>query len=269
MLQQNEAGRNRALKQSVCTAEASRFLPGVTPLDHCPLEQHSGGCDRSKANWSRDPGPLMARVLIATSVRLFREGLAEILERRTGFCIVGTASHAAETLEQVADHKPDVALVDVAMPDSLACVRAMIRLSPETKVLALGVADDAAGVVSCAEAGVSGFVPRDGSLDDLVSAVECVARGELACSPRSAAVLLRQVGALSLAQATPRSIPALTVRELDVLRLLDRRLTNKEIARELGIEVATVKNHVHNLMEKLQVHRRRDVAATANVRFGA
>jgi two-component system, NarL family, nitrate/nitrite response regulator NarL len=210
----------------------------------------------------------MARVVIATDVRLFREGLAEILGRQTAVTVVGIASHASEALERVAELRPDVALVDVGMLDGLACVRAMTRLSGETKVVALGATDSEAGIVSCAEAGVAGFVPRDGSLDDLVSAVEYVTRGELACSPRAAAVLLRQVSTLALARATPASMPALTVRELDVLRLLDRRMTNKEIARQLGIEVATVKNHVHNLLEKMQVHRRRDAVDTAKVRLG-
>jgi two-component system nitrate/nitrite response regulator NarL len=205
----------------------------------------------------------MMDVLIATDVRLFREGLAEILGRRRELNVAGVAASATEVLERLAELRPDVALVDVSMPDSLACVRAAIRLSPATKVLALGISDDDAGIVRCAEAGVAGFITRDGSLEELVSAIECVGREELACSRRAAAVLLRQVGTLSLGATWPRSTPGLTARECEVLSLLDRRLTNREIAAELGIELATVKNHVHNLLEKLKVHRRRDAVATA------
>jgi two-component system, NarL family, nitrate/nitrite response regulator NarL len=206
--------------------------------------------------------PIM-RVLVASEVRLLREGLAEILGQLPELTVAGVAMSATEVLERVAELRPDVALVDVSMPESLACVRAAVRLSPGTKVLALGIADDDASILSCAEAGVSGFITRDGSLDELVSAIECVAREELACSRRAAAVLLRQVGALAVGPTWSPSTPGLTAREREVLSLLDRRLTNKEIADQLGIEVATVKNHVHNLLEKLKVHRRRDAVATA------
>jgi two-component system, NarL family, nitrate/nitrite response regulator NarL len=205
----------------------------------------------------------MARVLIATDVRLFREGLDEILRRRAGLSVIGTASNAAEALSRVGELLPDITLVDVGMTSSLACVRAMTRLCPEMKVLVLGVADIESDVLDCAESGIAGFLSRDASLDDLVIAVESAARGELACSARMAGILLRHVGTLALAQASPRVAPALTVRELQVLRLLDRHLSNKEIAEQLGIEVATVKNHVHNLLEKLKVHRRLDAVASA------
>ena len=123
-------------------------------------------------------------------------------------------------------------------------------------------------VLTCAEAGVAGFVPVEASLADLVATVEGVARGEFACSARIAGVLLRHVGNLALARTSPRALPALTARELEVLRLLDGRCSNKQIARQLGIEVATVKNHVHRLLEKLHVHRRMDAVATVKGRLG-
>jgi len=204
----------------------------------------------------------MPRVLIVTDVRLFREGLDEVLRRRSELTVAGTASRASEALQQVNDLQPDVALVDVRMRESLALVRAMSQLCPQTKVMVVGVADIEDEVLACAEAGVAGFVPLQASVDELVAAIEGAARGELACSARMASVLLRHVGTLALAQKSPRFMPALTVRELEILRLLDRHLTNKEIARQLGIEIATVKNHVHRLLEKLQVHRRMDAVAT-------
>lgn len=203
----------------------------------------------------------MARVLIVTDVRLFGDGLAEILRRRADVDLVGTASSASQAVERVAELEPKVVLLDVGMTDSLACVRAMSQMSPETKVLIVGVADVAADVLSCAEAGIAGFVSRDASVEDLVSALESVGRGELACTPAMAGLLLRRVGSLALSQGAPHASPALTMRELEVLQLLNRRFTNKEIAKQLGIEVATVKNHVHNLLEKLHVHRRRDAVA--------
>jgi DNA-binding NarL/FixJ family response regulator len=204
----------------------------------------------------------MARVLIVTDVRLFGEGLEEVLRRRSGITVVGNACNLSESLQQVSELEPDVALVDVRMAESLPSVRALTRVFPGTKVIVLGVADVEDDVLACAEAGVAGFVSVHCSVDELVLSIEGATRGELACSARIASVLLRHVGTLALAQTSPRR-PALTARELEILRLLDRHLTNKEIARQLGIEVATVKNHVHRLLEKLNVHRRMDAVATA------
>jgi two-component system nitrate/nitrite response regulator NarL len=204
----------------------------------------------------------MPSVLIVTDVRLFREGLNEVLRRRVDLTVVGTASGASDGVHRVNELQPDVVLVDVRMADGLALVRTITRHCPELKVIVLGVADSQTEVLACAEAGIAGFVSVEGSIDELVAAIESAARGELACSARTASMLLRHVGVLAMAQTSTRFMPALTVRELEVLRLLDRHLTNKEIARQLGIETATVKNHVHRLMEKLQVHRRRDAVAS-------
>jgi DNA-binding NarL/FixJ family response regulator len=203
----------------------------------------------------------MARVLIVSDVRLFRDGLAEIFRRRADIELAGAASSPSETLAQIVELHPTTVLLDVGMADSMACVRAICQLSPDTKVLALGVAEVAADVLGCAEAGIAGFVSRDASVEDLVAALESVERGELACTPAMATMLLRRVAALAGSTGVAEPMPALTAREMEVLRFLDQRLTNKEIAQQLGIEVATVKNHVHNLFEKLRVHRRRDAAA--------
>ncbi|HEX7241600.1 MAG TPA: response regulator transcription factor, partial [Longimicrobiaceae bacterium] len=115
-------------------------------------------------------------------------------------------------------------------------------------------------VLACAEAGVSGYVSRGASLDDLVGALRSVARGELVCSPHIAGSLFRRVAALSeRREASPAAV--LTPREREILGLIDQGLSNKEISRRLRIELSTVKNHVHNLLEKLQVSRRGAAAA--------
>jgi DNA-binding NarL/FixJ family response regulator len=209
----------------------------------------------------------MTRVLIVTDVRLFRDGLAEILHQRADIDVVGTASSASEATERVVELQPPVVLLDVGMTESLVCVSAISQLSPETKVLILGVAEVAADVLSCAEAGIAGFVSRDASVEDLAGALESLGRGELACTPAMAGLLLRRVGSLARTHGSSQPMATLTMREVQILQLLDRRFTNKEIAKQLGIEVATVKNHVHNLLEKLHVHRRRDAAAKAEDRI--
>jgi two-component system nitrate/nitrite response regulator NarL len=209
----------------------------------------------------------MLRVLIVTDIRLFRDGLVEILRFRADIDVAGAASSASEALARIVELQPTTVLLDVGMGESLACVRAICQLSPDTKVLALGVAEEADDVLGCAEAGFAGFVSRNASVEDLVAALEGADRGEVACTPAMAGLLLRRVASLARSQGVPGAMPALTPRELEVLRLLDRRFTNKEIAKQLGIEVATVKNHVHNLLEKLHVHRRRDAAAKVEERM--
>jgi DNA-binding NarL/FixJ family response regulator len=115
--------------------------------------------------------------------------------------------------------------------------------------------------VACAAAGVSGYVLHDEPHEELMKAVLAVARGEIWCPPRVAAVLMRRMGPHGSTPDMPLGTARLTVREREILALIDGGLSNKEIARKLSIEVRTVKNHVHNLLEKLRVHRRGEAVA--------
>ena len=199
-------------------------------------------------------------VLIVTDIRLFREGLANILRRDRGVRVAATAS-AAEALRAVAESRPAVALVDMATADALATIRALVLAAPELKVVALAVPETEGEVIACAEAGISGLVSRDASLDDLIEAIDSVSRGEMVCSPRVAARLLRRVRTLAAERADEPRDPHLTAREMQILRLIEEGLSNKEIAQRLCIEVPTVKHHVHNLLEKLGVRRRGEAVA--------
>ncbi len=197
----------------------------------------------------------MIRLLVASDVRLYREGLVGILGG-TGPCeIVGTAADRSSTLERATELQPDVALIDLAMAESRQVVRALAGVG--VPVVVFGVREREDEIIEYAEAGVAGYVTRDSSLEELVGVVESVARGESLLSPRIAALLLRRV------RATARPGPAarLTPRETEIVRLIDDGLSNKEIARQLTIEVATVKNHVHSILEKLEVNRRAEAAA--------
>jgi DNA-binding NarL/FixJ family response regulator len=203
----------------------------------------------------------MIRVAIVADTRLYRDGLAQVLGRDSRIAVVATAARREEALASLPDLHADVILVDMAMPESLGALRVIVELVPGRRVVAIGVVEDEDDVLSCAEVGAAGYVPREASLEDLVTVIESVARGEAICSPRVAASLLRRVAALAGGRGGELHQAPLTSREREVLRLIDQGLSNKEIARNLGIEVATVKNHVHNLLEKLQVHRRGEAAA--------
>src|SRR5439155_3862772 len=131
----------------------------------------------------------------------------------------------------------------------------------DARIVAFAVVETDAEILACAEAGVSAWVPREGSIDDLVATIESVERDELHCPPKLASTLFRRLA--SLTRRLPQRSPAdgLTAREREILALIDRGLSNKEIAVRLSVEVTTVKNHVHNILDKLQVSRRNEAAA--------
>jgi two-component system, NarL family, nitrate/nitrite response regulator NarL len=208
---------------------------------------------------SEPPSRATIQVVVLSDIRLYRDGLAEILRAR-GLAVVGAAGDRTTGLALVAERRPDIVLVDTAMTDAMAAIRALLDAAPQVPIVALGVSETEADVIACAEAGVSGYVTRDESVGDLVAALESVVRGEMICSPSIAAALRRRVTALARRDAVaPRT--RLTPRELEIVELIDRGLSNKEIARRLSIELATVKNHVHNILEKLQVRRRTEAVA--------
>lgn len=212
------------------------------------------------------PAPAPLRVAVATDVCLYREGLAISLARRAETEVVATAGRLADALELLQHARPDVLLLDLGLPGSAEVVRAAREARPEAKVVALAITDTEQGVLACAEAGVRGYVTRDASIDDLVGVMLAVARGELVCDPAIAASLFRHVGELAARRGGPADTGALTPREREVLALVGEGLSNKEISRRLSIGLSTVKNHVHNLLEKLHVSRRG--AAAARLRPG-
>ena len=203
----------------------------------------------------------MTRVLIVAEIRLYREGLAEMLEDEPEIEVVATASGADEAVRMLREQQPDIVLLDVAIPENAWLVRGLVAAVPGTRVVALAVPEAEQDVLRWAEAGVAGYVTREASVEDVVAAVQAVARGEVLCSPRMVATLFQRIATLAL-ERSPASIEArLTNRELEILDLIDQGLSNKEIARRLTIEISTVKNHVHNILDKLNVSRRAEAAA--------
>lgn len=153
---------------------------------------------------------------------------------------------------------PDVVLLDIGAPDGLLALRELAGTVPGVRILAITVPDRESDVVACAESGAAGFVTRGASLEELVDALESVARGEVLCSPRITAALVQRVGLLARERAGEHQ---LTQREREILTLIDAGFSNKSIAQRLSIEVPTVKNHVHRIIEKMGVTNRAQAAA--------
>jgi two-component system nitrate/nitrite response regulator NarL len=201
------------------------------------------------------------RVLVVAEVRLYREALAASLQEQSTLDVIGVASTIDDVLAAVAASAPDVIVVDVAMRNSLTMVRTIRERVPTSRVIAFAIEEVDHEILLYAEAGVVGYVSSECTLDDLVTTIECAARGELRCSPKTAAVLLRRVASASRMEAVESAVSVLTMREREIIGLIEQGLSNKEIAARLCIEVATVKNHVHNILEKLKVSTRGEAVA--------
>lgn len=212
-----------------------------------------------------EPHARPVRGMVAAAVRLYRDGLAQSLSE--AMPVVAVTADAPSTLREAASLAPDVLLLDASMPGALALVNTLAEAAPDTRVVAFAV-DDAreTEVLACAEAGVAGWVGRDASAEEVVEAVLRAARGELLCSARTAALLSQRLATLARERRAPAeaaSAPGaqLTPRESEIGELLCRGVSNKQIARALGLQLATVKNHVHNILEKLGVRSRAEAGS--------
>lgn len=200
-------------------------------------------------------------VFVLASTRLYREGLCELLGPTPGLSVIGTASSYAKFLERWEDLNPDVLLLDVNISNCLEIARRVYASGSHLKIVGLSIGEADDNIVSCAEAGISAFVTEDGSLQDVIDAIYNASTGKLPCSSSVVGKLVRRLAELGSGTIRTNRINRLTEREQEILELVDQGLSNKEISYRLGIEVSTVKNHLHNLMEKLNVHRRERAAA--------
>jgi two-component system nitrate/nitrite response regulator NarL len=204
------------------------------------------------------------RVLVVRRGTLARE-LVSVALAQAGLSVVGTAGGPNEGVERYLLRRPDVVLVDASESEAAAVARALAACGSPPVVAFDVPVDSEARVLALAEAGVRGFVMEEDSLSALLAAAESVAAGRVACPPQVAAALL---GRMASAGAWPPSHPVLTDRELEVVALLCRGLSNKQIARELSIELPTVKNHVHHILKKLRLGTRAEAAIWARTSDG-
>lgn len=205
--------------------------------------------------------PRSCRVLIVSRTRFYRDGLAEILSRDNYIDVVGTASNRSRAIAAARELQPEVILVDLEVQEALLTLAELGEAPRGVRVLTLAVPDAEDAVIAFAEAGVAGYVTHDTSLEELVQSVRAIARGETLCSSRIAAMLLRRVAALAAERPRLRSEARLTAREAEVAALLGEGLANKQIARNLGIELPTVKNHVHSILAKVGARSRTEAVS--------
>lgn len=221
---------------------------------------------RAGRSGARDPGAAVSLFVVA-GVRLHGEGLASLIRAATPLRVAGVGLPCEDTLRRIAASSPRVVLIDAGDARERGFAHHLTRVAPESALLALGVGKEEGALFECAEAGVRGYLDREAAPAELVEAVLELANGEFHCPPFVAAILLRHLRAPPGRAQGGDAGWHLTPREREIVALIDRGLTNKEIAAQLRIEVPTVKNHVHHLLEKLGVRRR--AAAAAKLRLEA
>lgn len=207
------------------------------------------------------PGNDVITVLIVDDHAVVREGLRTYLQLEEHVEVVGEAANGRDALALAEQLRPDVVLMDLQMPemDGVAATRAIKERLPGSHVVVLTSFTDDQHVLPAIRAGATGYLLKDASAEEILQAVEAAARGQARIHPMVAKKLMEQVTAPS----GPRPVDQLTPRETEVLRLIARGLSNKEIARELVTSERTVKGHVSNILAKLGLADRTQAALYA------
>jgi DNA-binding NarL/FixJ family response regulator len=198
----------------------------------------------------------MMNVIVLTPVRLLGDALAASLSRRPGISVLAVVDSLAEIRDSLAMSAAQVVLIDVTHGIDLFDTRAIAAQWPHAILVALGLTEQRQEVIQCGRAGFAGYVPRSASIDVLCNTLVDIVRGSQPCPPDIAAGMLRALFRPDVPSASGEIAIALTRRESEVLALLGRGLSNKEIGSELHLSVATVKHHVHHILEKLNLPRR-------------
>jgi two-component system, NarL family, response regulator len=201
--------------------------------------------------------PARIRVLVADDHPVVRTGLAAVIAQEADLELVAEAEHGRQAVALFAEHRPDVVLIDLRMPvmDGIEAIRAIIREFPAARILALTTYEGDADIQRALEAGACGYLLKDMLMTEVITAVRAVHRGER---------VIPSAVAARLAQFTPRS--DLTEREIEVLGLVARGLSNKEVANTIGRTDETVKIHLKNIFAKLGVADRTEAVTQALTR---
>jgi DNA-binding NarL/FixJ family response regulator len=202
---------------------------------------------------------VLPTAVIISDVLLYREGVHDGMRRLGGIEIIAAIGSAG--VEDLLERPlPDLVIIDASRPATLSVARTLAHVAPGIRIIGFGIGDHDEALAGV-EAGITAFVGQEGSVADIREAALRALRGEAVCSPELTAKLLARLAALAIGAPAIAPQPALTGREREIAQLVGDGLSNKEIAHHLGISPATVKNHVHTILDKLDVTRRSSVGA--------
>ena len=207
------------------------------------------------------------RVLVVDDHALFRRGLEMVLEQEPDIEVVGEASDGTEAVDVATETTPDVVLMDVRMPrrGGIDACTAIKDAVPSTKIIMLTISDEEADLYDAIKAGAMGYLLKEISIEEVASAIRAVHGGQSLISPSMASKLLNEFASMIKRTDERQQVPTprLTDREMEVLRLVAKGLNNRDIAKQLYISENTVKNHIRNILEKLQLHSRMEAVVYA------
>jgi DNA-binding NarL/FixJ family response regulator len=205
------------------------------------------------------------RLMLVDDHTVVRDGLSAMLSRQDDFQVVGQATNGLEAVEKFRELKPDVVLMDLRMPqlDGVEAMRRIRAENSDARFIVLTTFDTDEYIFDAIEAGAKGYLLKDASRDELFLAVRAVHRGESLIEPGVAARVLDRLAQLSRHQAQPDPSDLLSEREVEVLQLMARGSANKQIAAALSISESTVKTHVANIFQKLDVNHRTEAVTQA------
>ena len=207
-------------------------------------------------------------LVLFTPVRLLGDGLAASLGTRPGIVVCAVVNEFTRLRPALIETQVDLVLIDVTQGIDLTDVRSIAQEHPDLLLVALGLDEQRQNVIRCGHAGFTGYVPRDASIDALCEALSDVVHGRLACSAEISCELLRALFRMEQPTTGPAPGQPLSRRECEVMQLIERGLSNKEIARELCLSVSTVKPTVHHILEKLELFRRTQACTGRGKRRG-
>jgi DNA-binding NarL/FixJ family response regulator len=215
----------------------------------------------------RVPASEPIRVLVVDDHALFRRGLEMVLAQEPDIELCGEASDGAEAVAKAAETLPDIVLMDVRMPkrSGIEACTAIKDVVPSAKIIMLTISDEEADLYDAIKAGAMGYLLKEISIDEVAAAIRAVHGGQSLISPSMASKLLSEFASMIKKGDSRQQVPApkLTDREMEVLRLVAKGLNNRDIAKNLFISENTVKNHVRNILEKLQLHSRMEAVVYA------
>ena len=211
----------------------------------------------------------MIHVLVISEVLLICNIVASILKEEQDIKVVGCVTTLEEAMAQI--DQCNIALIGATLPneETLQFIRKLTKAGSSASVVVMGLPESEEVIVEYIEAGITGYVLHDDSADELVDKIRAVAKGEATVSPNVVAALMERIVKLKKMCddiENDAQLSELTPREREVLDLLEQGLSNQEIARRLVIEVGTVKNHVHNILKKLDLNSRRDLTVRSSVK---
>ena len=206
------------------------------------------------------------RLLITDDNRVVRHALAEMLRTEDAVQVVGTAALSdGAALEAIEAKRPEIILIPALGSRTIELTHTITRRFADVRVVILGLKETPEVVTEAIEVGAVGYVPEDASVEEFLETIRLVAKGETRLAPRIAATLVVRLAALASGRRAAERAKnnKLTPREIEILGLVADGLTNKEIAAQLHVEEQTIKNHIHNILERLNLRRRNQAAQYA------